>query len=353
MKKLLLALFLALLPSVALGANCNSNPFTLTNGQTADATQVMANFNNLLNCSNNNLAHNAANSDITSLSALSTPLSVPQGGTGAATLTLNSVLLGNSTSTPLQVAPLTAGNLLTSDGTTWTSSGAGLTSITDAANGGLQFTQSGSVVTSTLSPANLLQKTTPLSSDRLMLLDVTTNTGKTSTFAQAAGALGGSLGNVIVQDRKATTTAGAALTQNTYTDHDLNTLTLNTVGGVTAVSTPNVTLPAGTYDVTAFTGSVTAAASGSFRLRLFNTTDAAVQQDINANDIVSTNVTITFAAATGLALFVRARFTLAAQKNLKFQEWTSGAGQTQGAATNGTGNSEPEIYLSAEFVKVQ
>src|SRR6185437_5116279 len=34
----------------SLAANCSSNPFTLTNGQTADATQVMANFNNLLNC---------------------------------------------------------------------------------------------------------------------------------------------------------------------------------------------------------------------------------------------------------------------------------------------------------------
>lgn len=171
MKKLLLALFLALLPSVALGANCNSNPFTLTNGQTADATQVMANFNNLLNCANNNLAHNAANSDITSLSALSTPLSVPQGGTGAATLTLNSVLLGNSTSTPLQVAPLTAGNLLTSDGTTWTASIASLASIVDATNGGIQYTKAVNVVTSTLSPANLVSKSVPLSTDSLLLMD--------------------------------------------------------------------------------------------------------------------------------------------------------------------------------------
>jgi hypothetical protein len=47
----------------------------------------MSDFNNLLNCANTNLAHNGANSDITSLSALSTPLSVGQGGTGATTLT--------------------------------------------------------------------------------------------------------------------------------------------------------------------------------------------------------------------------------------------------------------------------
>lgn len=66
-------------------ANCSSYPYTLTNGQVADATQVMANFNTILSCANSNLAHNAANSDITSLSGLSTPLSVSQGGTGNTT----------------------------------------------------------------------------------------------------------------------------------------------------------------------------------------------------------------------------------------------------------------------------
>lgn len=70
------------LPPRAHAANCSGNPFTLTNGQTADATQVMANFNNLVTCANTNLAHNGANSDITSLSGLATPLSLSQGGTG-------------------------------------------------------------------------------------------------------------------------------------------------------------------------------------------------------------------------------------------------------------------------------
>jgi hypothetical protein len=116
------AALLALLPLGAEAANCNSNPFTLTNGQTADATQVMANFNNLLNCSNNNLAHNGANSDLTSISGLTTPLSVPQGGTGAATFPLtNGLLVGNGTNIFTTVAPSTKGNLLASDGTQWKS----------------------------------------------------------------------------------------------------------------------------------------------------------------------------------------------------------------------------------------
>lgn len=44
------------------------------------------------------------------------------GGTGAATLTANNVLLGNGTSAVQFVAPGTSGNLLTSNGTTWASS---------------------------------------------------------------------------------------------------------------------------------------------------------------------------------------------------------------------------------------
>jgi len=48
-------------------------------------------------------------------------LSATNGGTGAATLTANAVLLGNGTSAVQTVAPSTSGNVLTSNGTTWTS----------------------------------------------------------------------------------------------------------------------------------------------------------------------------------------------------------------------------------------
>jgi hypothetical protein len=48
-------------------------------------------------------------------------LPVANGGTGAATLTANNVLLGNGTSALQVVAPSTANNALLSNGTTWTS----------------------------------------------------------------------------------------------------------------------------------------------------------------------------------------------------------------------------------------
>src|ERR1700761_656185 len=59
----------------------NALPFDLQNGTTADASQVMADFDEIVNDVNNNAAHNGANNDITSLSALTTPLTPAQGGT--------------------------------------------------------------------------------------------------------------------------------------------------------------------------------------------------------------------------------------------------------------------------------
>ena len=56
--------------------------------------------------------------------SLSGQVSVANGGTGKANLTLNNVILGNNTGAVLFVAPGTSGNVLTSNGTTWTSNAA-------------------------------------------------------------------------------------------------------------------------------------------------------------------------------------------------------------------------------------
>ncbi len=53
--------------------------------------------------------------------AISTPISVSLGGSGATTLAANNVLLGNGTSALQTVAPSTSGNALYSNGTTWVS----------------------------------------------------------------------------------------------------------------------------------------------------------------------------------------------------------------------------------------
>lgn len=74
-------------------------------------------------------AQSGANSDITSITGLTTALAVSQGGTGSTTLTANNVLLGNGTSALQAVAPGSSGNVLKSNGTTWQSSAGGVTSI--------------------------------------------------------------------------------------------------------------------------------------------------------------------------------------------------------------------------------
>jgi hypothetical protein len=65
-----------------------------------------------------------ANSNITSLTGLTTALSVASGGTGVNTLTANAVLLGNGTGAIQTLAPGISGNVLVSNGTTWTSQAA-------------------------------------------------------------------------------------------------------------------------------------------------------------------------------------------------------------------------------------
>lgn len=225
----------------------------------------------------------------------------------------------------------------------------GVTAVSDATNGGINVATGTSTPVLSLKPSDLLTKTTPTTSDSVVIQDAAaSNAAKTSTLAQLQTAL--VLPRVIVQDRKATTTAGAALTQNAYTDHDLQTIILNTVGGATAiVTTLNLRLPPGTYDVTAFAAFNSTGGSALTRLRLFNTTDGVVQVDTNSNDVVNVNPNIASNQPPGA---LRARFTLAAQKDLKFQQWNNNAGNSQGAASSGTGNTEPEVYLSAEFVKV-
>ncbi|MDN7558221.1 hypothetical protein [Burkholderia orbicola] len=61
-------------------------------------------------------AASGANSDITSLSGLTTPLSVSQGGTGDSTLTQHGVLLGQGTGAITAVPIGTAGRVLTDNG---------------------------------------------------------------------------------------------------------------------------------------------------------------------------------------------------------------------------------------------
>ena len=74
-----------------------------------------------------------ANNTLTNISLSSSvtgTLPVANGGTGAASLTANNVLLGNGTSALQVVAPGSSGNVLMSNGTTWTSAAASSGALT-------------------------------------------------------------------------------------------------------------------------------------------------------------------------------------------------------------------------------
>jgi hypothetical protein len=111
------------IPTLAL-----TNDLPVTEGGTGASTATDAR-------TNLSAAKSGANSDITSITGLTTALAPSQGGTGLATLTANNVVLGNGTSAVQFVAPSTAGNLLTSNGTTWTSTAPAASGVTSVATG--------------------------------------------------------------------------------------------------------------------------------------------------------------------------------------------------------------------------
>jgi len=92
------------------------------------------------------------NSDITSLTGLTTPLSVVFGGTGVTNMPTNALVVGNGTSPVNSIAPGSAGNVLISTGNTWQSrqfpdAGGTVTSIAFAAGNAIAITGTNPVTT--------------------------------------------------------------------------------------------------------------------------------------------------------------------------------------------------------------
>jgi hypothetical protein len=95
--------------------------------------------------SNLGAAASGPNSDITSLTGMTTPLGVPFGGTGVTNLTTNGVIIGQGTSPVSVVSPGAASNVLISNGVSWVSGvlpvGTGTVTSVDGAGGeGIQVT---------------------------------------------------------------------------------------------------------------------------------------------------------------------------------------------------------------------
>jgi hypothetical protein len=163
-------------------------------------------------------------------------LPVSNGGTGAATLAANNVLLGNGTSALQAVAPSTNGNVLTSNGTTWISAPA--STAVSSVNG-----VTGAVVTTTL--GNIGSVVIAANTSTSYYLPGSTIAGSslvyTSTFVSASGPTG------VVSNG---TVGGSDYTYNTINSSTIRVTTSN-VGyqsplGMTALS--------GTWRALAFIG---------------------------------------------------------------------------------------------------
>ena len=101
-------------------------------------------------------------------------LPVGNGGTGATTLTLNNVILGNGTSAVQLIAPSTAGNVLTSNGTTWSSTApsAGGITYTTVKTANYTATNNDGVQTNTTSGAfTVTLPATPSNGNQVIVVD--------------------------------------------------------------------------------------------------------------------------------------------------------------------------------------
>jgi len=104
--------------------NATTGSQSITIAQGSGATVTIANGNKAMVYSDGAGAGAAvvlSNPTVSLSSGVTGTLPVSNGGTGAATLTSNNVILGNGTSAVQFVAPGTSGNVLTSNGTTWQS----------------------------------------------------------------------------------------------------------------------------------------------------------------------------------------------------------------------------------------
>jgi predicted secreted protein len=167
--------FAGILPVTQGGTGANNAPSARTNlGATGIGSSLFTAVSEAAARSAISAAKSGANSDITSLTGLTTPLSVPQGGTGAATLAANGVLLGNGTSAIQVTAVGATGEVLvgnTGGAPTWaTLTGIGVTSLSFGSTGLTPATATTGAITvaGTLAVANGGTGATTLSSGYLV-----------------------------------------------------------------------------------------------------------------------------------------------------------------------------------------
>lgn len=213
------------------------------------------------------------------------PVAPAQGGTGATTLTAHGVVLGNGTSAVGVTGPGTSGQVLTSNGA---------------------------------------------SADPTF-----------QTITAGSGAP-----DVIVRDEQTSGTAGANSAATTWNTRVLNTVVRN-VATIAALSSNQVTLPAGTYYVT---GRAPAGGGNVFKhkLRLYNVTDSAAAIIGSSAYTGGGDGSTSFAGVTDAV--IQGVVTIASSKAFRLEHYTQAA--ITGGLGLATGASVVEVYAELAFWKI-
>jgi hypothetical protein len=141
-------------------------------------------------------------------------------------------------------------------------------------------------------------------------------------------------------ETQANGTDGGASVATTWTTRVLNTTVLNGITGA-SLATNQVTLPSGTYVVTAFSPMRNTNLS---KIRLYNVTDASII-------VIGQNTNMDSGGAVGGVATLQAQFTIAASKAFAVQYYATSAVASFGlgrAVSAGTS----EIYTSIQIQKI-
>lgn len=206
-----------------------------------------------------------------------TDLTVADGGTGASSITANSVILGNGTSalSGNLVAPSTSGNVLTSNGTTWTSA-LGAYSLT---SGTEQASTSGTSIDFTSIPSWVKRVTVmfnSVSTNGTSIVQIQLGSGSVQTTGYVAAAANDATGTTLTSGFPLNDTASAAA------ETKYGTAIFSLLGSNTWTCNGTLHTPNGNSAIIDFAGGVTlSSALDRVRITTVNGTDTFDAGSIN------------------------------------------------------------------------
>ena len=221
---------------------------TQLNGQAASYYQTALGFTP---------AHSGANSDITSLTGLTTPLGATYGGTGQSAVTTGDLLYGSGTNTWSRLAASSTGNALLSNGVgvapSW-----GDISLTNTVTGILPFANGGTATTTALGSNAFNSTTIPTSYVSSTVagtgIGVSGATGAVTITNQGVQSLTGTANQISLTTATGTPSIGAT---NPFVDAGIQATTITATTSVVSPTIYATTFNATTSIVDAGTLSVT------------------------------------------------------------------------------------------------